>query len=160
MRSFILGEREGVAAIEFALLAPAFFMLMIGIFEVSYVVYMSSASQRAVEKTIYDIRTGHVFSTMTADELTADEWYRREICNRVALPNCQERVTISVERYDMNANSVWNSEDAGELSVGASETLMRVQVSFDLPDIVFSDLVFGDAVDTLTAGLTFMTEPY
>jgi len=160
IRQFLFSERKGVAAIEFALLAPAFFMLMIAIFEIAYYIYMSTSTQRAVEKTIYDLRTGQVFAAISEEDIDIEQWYASRLCGYVTLPDCSTNLSVRVERYDMNAQSIWNSEDAEELSAGGSETLMRVEAVFSLPSIIFTGMVFGENASEMTAGLTFMTEPY
>ncbi len=159
-RSFLIKERDGVAAIEFGLLAPSFFLLMIAIFEISYVVYMTNATQRAVEQAVYDLRTGHVFTVINEEDIDVETWYKNTLCQRISLPNCSNSVAVRVEQFDMSGASIWNSEDAGALSAGASESLMRVEVDFTLPSIIFTGMVFGESAQTMKTGLTFMTEPY
>ena len=160
IRSFLIRERDGVAAIEFGLLAPSFFMLMIAVFEIAYFVYMTNATQRAVERAVYDLRTGHVFTTINTDRIDVEAWYKNTLCRSVSLPNCANSVAVNVEHFDMSGTSIWNSDDSGMLSAGASETLMRVEVDFSLPGIMFTGMIFGESARTMTTGLTFMTEPY
>ena len=160
LRSFVIKERDGVAAIEFGLLAPSFFMLMIAIFEISYYVYMTTASQRAIEKAMYDLRTGHAYTVMNQQDWTIEEWYTESICERVTLPACESSLSIEIEQYDGNFDVFWNSNDAGALTAGTAGILMRVEVVFQLPEIVFTSLIFGDSATQLKTGLTFMTEPY
>ena len=160
LRSFIIKDRDGVAAIEFGILAPVFFLLMIAVFEISYYIYMSTSTQRAVEKAVYDLRTGHVFQTMQEEKINIETWYRQNICKYVSLNNCEQNIAISVEQYDEDFQSFWNSTEAGFLSAGATETLMRVEAEFRLPEIMFTDMIFGEEATRMRAGLTFMTEPY
>ena len=160
LRSFLIRDRKGVAAIEFALLAPSFFMLMMAIFEIGYFIFMSTSTQRAVETAAYDLRTGHVFQEINERNISVEQWYRGAVCETVPLSGCSESIEISIEFYDRDMNVYWSSASAGELSAGAAGILMRVEVIFELPSIMFTELVFGNAATRMTTGMTFMTEPY
>lgn len=160
IRKFI-AKNDGVAAIEFAILAPVFFALMTAIFEITLFVYSNSATQRAVENVIYDLRTGHVYNAMAAaGSPPTDEWFKSQICNQVSIPNCLSTVQVTTEQFDSDYNSVSNSDDTGQLQVGASGILMRVEAQVTVPNIAFTEAIFGEENMTIQAGLTFMTEPY
>ncbi|MBO6553617.1 MAG: pilus assembly protein [Roseitalea sp.] len=159
IRSFIVREKDGVAAIEFGLLAPAFFGLLIAIFEICYFVYASTSTQRAVEKAVFDLRTNHAATVVQQRNLTIEEWYRETICGRVSLSTCESTLQITIERYDQDMNQVWSTSDPDQLTLAPRETIMRVEAQVDMPSIMFTDLLFGDQAARLSSGITFMTEP-
>ena len=159
IRRFVIGEKRGVAAIEFGMLAPAFFMLMIAIFEICYYVYMSTATQRAVEKAVFDLRTNHAQTVVTQDSLSIEQWYRRAICGRVRLTTCEDTLNVSIELYDDAMNPIWSASTPDTLTLAPRATLMRVEAHVEMPTIIFTELIFGDEAARLATGITFMTEP-
>ena len=159
IKKFMRQDERGVSAIEFALLAPAFFMLMIAIFEICYFIYASTATQRALEKAILDIRTNHAQTVVNSSGMAIPEWYEQAICSRVSIPTCKDTIAVTVETYDEHGNRVWGTSNPEELRLGPRQTLMRVEVSIDAPEVMFTGLIFGDNGTTLNTGLTFMTEP-
>lgn len=159
IRRFIIGEKRGVAAIEFGLLAPAFFMLMIAIFEICYYVYMSTSTQRAVEKAVFDLRTNHAATVVTQNGYTIEQWYRDAICGRVMLTTCEDTLRVTIELFDDDMNPVWSTSDPDALTLAPRETLMRVEAFVEMPTVIFTELIFGDEAAKLGAGITFMTEP-
>ena len=159
IRQFVVAERKGVAAIEFGLLAPAFFMLMIAIFEICYYVYMSTSTQRAVEKAVFDIRTNHAATVISQNGWTIEEWYRDAICGRLNMSTCEDTLVVSLELYDDDMNPIWQTSDPDQLRLGPRETLMRVEARVEMPTVIFTELMFGDDAALLGTGITFMTEP-
>lgn len=159
IRKFVVADRRGVAAIEFGLLTPAFFMLMIAIFEICYFVYMSTATQRAVEKAVFDIRTNHAATVAAQNGFTIKQWYRDAICSRVNLSTCEHTLVVSLELYDDDMNPIWSTSDPDQLTLGPREALMRVEARLEMPTVMFTEYMFGDEAAKLGTGITFMTEP-
>ncbi len=159
IRKFIVGERKGVAAIEFGLLAPAFFMLMIAIFEICYYVYMSTATQRAIEKAVFDLRTNHAASIVQQNGFTIEEWYRDAICSRVNLSTCEHTLRVSIQLFDGDMNQIFSTSDPDQLTLGPRQSVMRVEAYLEMPTVMFTELIFGDEASKLGTGITFMTEP-
>lgn len=159
IRSFLFRDQRGVAAIEFGLLAPAFFMLMIAIIEICYYVYMSTSIQRAVEKAVFDLRTNHAATEVQDNNLQIKEWYEQAICSRVFLSTCEESLTVTIETYDDEYEPYWSTSNADELTLAPRETVMRVEAELNVPALVFTPLVLGDGASRMAAGITFMTEP-
>lgn len=159
IRRFVIGEKRGVAAIEFGLLAPAFFMLMIAIFEICYYVYMSTATQRAVEKAVFDLRTNHAQTIVTQNGISIEQWYRDAICGRVRLTTCEDTLSVSIEMFDDAMKPIWSTSDPDSLTLAPRDTLMRVEAQVEMPTIIFTEMIFGDAAARLATGITFMTEP-
>lgn len=154
-------NEDGIAAIEFALLAPVFFALLTAIFEISMFVYTNTAAQRAVEDAVYHMRTGNIYAELVASEESAEAWMKREICESLSLSSCISSLTVQVEKYDTNYEVYSNSSDpGGVIDAGASGILMRVETTVQVPNLVFTEAIFGTENLTITSGLTFMTEPY
>ncbi len=156
-----LKKDDGIAAIEFAILAPVFFALLTAIFEICMFVYTNTAAQRAVEDAVYHMRTGNVYAELAASEESAEQWLRREICESLSISGCLSTLTIQLEKYDTNYDVYADSsQPGGVIDAGASGILMRVETTVEVPNLVFTDAIFGTDNLTITSGLTFMTEPY
>lgn len=158
----LLSAKDGVSSIEFAILSPLFFALLTAVFEISNFVYQNASVQRAIEDVIYDIRTKEIYNVFAQDEYddySIEDFLRAEICKSVSVPDCKNNTDIFVQTFDTDYNSYTNSADGDELSLGSPETLMRVEASVTFPNILFTEAIFGKDDLTITAGLTFMTEP-
>ncbi|MEM5500115.1 TadE/TadG family type IV pilus assembly protein [Ahrensia kielensis] len=154
-------DKDGVAAIEFAILAPAFFALMAAIFEITYFIFVNTTAQRAVENVIYEMRTGYIYTQIKASgNLPPEQYLKNEICKNASIPNCLDTIKLSIEKYDGNYNSYDRSDDDGVVDAGTRETLMRLEAQIQVPSVVFGNAIFGKENMEITAGLTFMTEPY
>lgn len=70
--------RSGSAAIEFAMVAPVFFLFLFGIIETGVIFFANSALQNATDDVARLIRTGQISGHLTADDL------RTRICAEVA----------------------------------------------------------------------------
>lgn len=134
-------------------------MLMIAIFEICYFIYATTATQRALEKAILDVRTNHAQTVVSTSGMAIPEWYEQAICSRVFISTCEDTIHVTVETYDEDGNRVWGTSDPNELTLGPRETLMRIEVAMNAPNIVFTDMIFGDEITKIQTGLTFMTEP-
>ncbi len=89
----LLSDRSGIAAVEFALVAPIFFALIFSIFEAGWVITKIALVENAVEKTARGIYTGAVQNntSITPDTLIQD------ICDGiVVISDCSENVTLDV----------------------------------------------------------------
>lgn len=91
-RRFVRDVR-GVAAIEFAMLALPFFMLVFAILETGLVFMAETTLERGVESVARDVRTG----VFRADRLEEDE-FRERICDGVGfLLDCSKlKVDLAV----------------------------------------------------------------
>lgn len=88
-------SRTGSAAIEFAVVAPAFFLLLFGILETGLIFFASTVLENATDAAARMVRTGQVQSqNMTAAN------FRTTICNQIApLLACDGNLQIDVESY-------------------------------------------------------------
>jgi Flp pilus assembly protein TadG len=91
-----LHSQRGSAALEFAVVAPVFFALMLGILEIGTMTFAQFALQNAVTQTGRLVRTGQAqainFATATqcvnnnvaGNYTSAADWYRGQICCNVS----------------------------------------------------------------------------
>lgn len=84
-------NREGTAAIEFAILAIPFFMLLFAILELAIVFFINSTLNHAVSEAGRQIRTGSFQSCGT------QATFKQLVCNNMSgLGNCEKRLRIDV----------------------------------------------------------------
>ena len=87
-----LKNREGTAAIEFALLAIPFFMLLFAILELAVVFFISSTLNHAVSEAGRQIRVGNVQACGGSQDS-----FKALVCSEMAgLGNCEKRLRIDV----------------------------------------------------------------
>ena len=91
-----LKNREGTAAIEFAILAIPFFMLLFAILELAIVFFINSTLNHAVSEAGRQIRTGN-FQACGGTQ----ENFKTLVCeNMQGLGNCDKRLRIDVVTED------------------------------------------------------------
>lgn len=95
LRRMRVRTQSGSAAVEFALIAPVFFLLLFGIIESGLIYFASSTLENATNDAARLIRTGQVQTgNMTAVQ------FRQQICNQIApLLACDGNLQIDVESY-------------------------------------------------------------
>ncbi|HEY0266807.1 MAG TPA: TadE/TadG family type IV pilus assembly protein [Rhizomicrobium sp.] len=99
-RRFAADAEKGSAAIEFAMVAPVFFVLLMGTLEGGLMFFSQSALQNAVTEMGRQIRTGQAQSaSMTQDQ------FRTGVCNMVTpLIACDGNLAIDVQAYGSYSN--------------------------------------------------------
>lgn len=112
-------SRSGSAALEFAFIAPVFFVLMMGTLESGVIFFAQNNLTEAVNEAGREIRTGSAQSsdhTKNADGTptqyaTEADWFRQQICNQAGmlLPNCATTLQIDVESTSSFGNLAFNS---------------------------------------------------
>lgn len=86
-----LKNREGTAAIEFAILAVPFFMLIFAVLELAIVFFINSTLNHAVSEAGRQIRTGNFQACGTQAK------FKQLVCaNMSGLGNCEKRLRIDV----------------------------------------------------------------
>jgi Flp pilus assembly protein TadG len=87
--------RAGSAAVEFAMIAPVFFLLLMGIMENGVIYFAGATLQNATDDIARQIRTGQA----QAAGMTQQQ-FRTAICNEIApLLACDANLQIDVESY-------------------------------------------------------------
>lgn len=97
----LLRDTRGSAAVEFAMLAPAFFGLLFSMFEIGITYTADALLQDAINDTARMIRTGQAQGAgMTRQE------FRDEVCDRIdVLLACDQRLQIDVRTFNRFANA-------------------------------------------------------
>lgn len=99
--------KSGSAALEFAIVAPVFFVLMMGTLESGVIFFAQNVLTEAVDNAGREIRTGAAQSTdhtKNADGTPTQyaneaDWFKQQICSdaSILLPNCTSTLQIDVE---------------------------------------------------------------
>lgn len=89
-------DRRGVAAVEFAMVALPFFLLIFGLLEVCMLFLVSTAMEHAVQEASRQIRTGQ------AQESGFNEQnFRTSVCDKFfGLLDCDDKLHIDVKAID------------------------------------------------------------
>ncbi len=161
----------GSAAIEFAMIAPVFFMFLFGIIEVGVIFFAGSMLQNATSDTARKIRTGQLSGTLTSTQLVAD------ICGQVdgliSSSACTSGLAVDLRSYSSFGSSSYPSvtNADGSLNTGAmqvqatadcSVVLMRSYYSWSIMTPLLSTLLqtMPGGKYLLTSTAAFRTEPY
>src|SRR5215472_10661795 len=95
MRSMHLRANSGSAGIEFAMIAPVFFLFLMGIIETGIIFFGNSTLQFAADDVARQVRTGQVQSA----NLTAAQ-FRTLVCNDIStLLACDSNLQVDVETF-------------------------------------------------------------
>lgn len=98
-------DQAGVTVIEFAMIAPAMILVLLGVFEAGFNMYVNSVLQGAVE------RAGRDSSLETADRSNIDQIVSNQV--RTVIPSA----TIGFERMSYeNFSDVWRPEEYNDLN--------------------------------------------
>lgn len=88
-------SRKGSAAIEFAMIAPVFFLLIFGIIETGILFFADSTLQHATDDAARQVRTGQIQS----QNLSATD-FRNSICAEIAaIMNCDSNLQIDLRSF-------------------------------------------------------------
>lgn len=86
--------RAGVTAVEFALIAPSFFMMLFGTIESSIMYYVATSMEGEVQIAARQIRTGNI---QKADDPLAE--FRSMLCSNLGNLAACEAVVIDVRTF-------------------------------------------------------------
>lgn len=162
-------DRRGATAIEFALVAVPFVMIVLAIIEISMMYAAHSIMLGATQDAVRAVRTGQVQAISDPDE--ADKFFREQLCKHIPirLVDCnsiQFHVEV-LESFATAAPSVVVDEDGnieGGTDYGEEEDVLMVTVLYYHP--MFSPMMaafFADSPNNtrlLTGTFVFQTEPY
>ena len=131
-RRFSRESRSGSAIIEFALIAPVFFLLIFALMEIGIIFFAQSTLQRAANDVARLIRTGQAQSgAMTQTQIHA------QVCADIApLIPCDGNLRVDVESFSnfggasfsppLNASGNFNSDNAYSPGTSCNVVLVRV----------------------------------
>ena len=169
-RSFrrLLADRNGVAAIEFALLALPLFMLIFAIIELSLMFFVNSALDASVQKISRMIRTGEVASSGITQAA-----FKAKICNDLLLSfSCSANLLVKVDVLsDLSSAASANPINAsGNLAVtetynigkGSDYVLVQAFLPWDavVNFFTFSSNKLADGRYLLGSSALFRNEPF
>jgi Flp pilus assembly protein TadG len=94
-----LADRRAAVMVEFAVVGPIFFLLLLVVFEVSYDLYLNEVLDTALQATARQIATG------TAQPTTASNLISGTLCpNALGLLNCNN-LYVTVQRIDTTSTT-------------------------------------------------------
>ncbi len=164
--------REGMAALEFAIVVLPFFLLTIGLAEISMIGFAQTSLDYAVSETARQIRTGQAqmggLSKGEIEELLCDE------VNNFVVLSCDGNLFLDVNRFDSFVeaeNGVQDPIEDGEFQdpgfgyePGAPSDIVvvrayyRWEIMTPLFEPVFENVAGGQRI--LIATMMFRNEPY
>lgn len=168
--SRFLRATGGSAAMEFAFIAPPFFLLLFSLFEVGTTYLAGGSLQNAANETARLIRTGQV----QAASMTEAE-FRTQVCNRLNsdIMPCDARLKIDVRRYasfggvnppsPLDSGGNWITDFRFEPGGACDIVLVRLfyQWSTLTPGLgeAFANVQVGDGL-LIQASAAFRNEPF
>ena len=161
--------RAGSAALEFAFIAPIFFVLLMGTIEVGILFFAQSVLQNATNDAARLIRTGQV----AAASMTQTQ-FRTYICNEISpLLACDANLQIDVESYSSFSSVTYTSAltssntlntNLANYSVGAACSIVLVRTFYTwnvvTPLLTTFMVNMANSQHLLTAAAAFRNEPY
>ncbi len=163
------GRKSGSAAIEFAFVAPVFFIFLMGTIETGIMFLGDFVLQNATNDAAREIRTGQVaLGSVTQAQ------FRTMVCNKVApILKCDSRLQIDVEtfpsfssvtltnpvRADGTLDPSLNNWQPGTV---CSIVLVRAFYTWDVVTPILTPFLVNMASDQhlLAAAAAFRNEPY
>jgi Flp pilus assembly protein TadG len=140
---FRADANKGSAAIEFAFIAPIFFVLLLGIFESAILFFSQAALQSGVSTAGRLVRTGQTAcysgSGSSCKPITEAQ-LKQQICNAAGalLPSCTTKLTLDMEASPSGFGSV-------SVPVPTSNNADPSKQTFTAPD----KFDLGDACDVV-----------
>ncbi|MEQ8748904.1 MAG: pilus assembly protein, partial [Amphiplicatus sp.] len=105
-RGRFLRDRRGASAVEFAIVAPVFLMLMFSTFEVGWYYFVNSTVDGAATSAARMLRTGQ------AHGVSSGEFFHQIVCPKVKLlGDCSSRMTVEVKKFDNFTDLAAHSTD-------------------------------------------------
>jgi Flp pilus assembly protein TadG len=164
--------RGGASAVEFAIIALPFLMLVFGIMEISMIYLVSTTLDNATVDVARQIRTGAFQNGATANQTEA--YFQSEICNELSWlgSNCSSNLYIDVRTFSSfntmtqpspiqsgkvtQANLQFSPGNAGDI------VMVRAFYQWTLIAPALDGMVatMNGGSTLLTATSTFKNEPY
>ena len=163
-----MGDRQGATAVEFALIAAPFFLLIFAILEIALIFFASAIIENAVSMAARDIRTGEL---QTAGQGEVE--FRAAVCEQIrAVADCG-RLSIDVRTFENFASTRFAPpvSDDGDLDdsgftfdPGQAQDIVVVRVFYDWP-LLGPGMINGLANmpgnrRLISAATAFRNEPY
>jgi len=172
-----LKNKEGTAAIEFAILAIPFFMLLFAVLELAIVFFINSTLNHAVSEAGRQIRTGNF------QDCGSKEKFKELVCaNMSGLGNCEKRLRLDVvsgadfgsitlpipadpPEVDPNDSSSTDDIPNGDFdNTGANEPVVIRGLYYHKlvlpPQLTRLESIPGKGIRLLSATTAFRNEPF
>lgn len=164
------GEK-GSAAIEFAMIAPVFFLFLFGIIETGVIFFGTAMLQNATDDTARQIRTGQLQGALTSAQLVAQVC--SEISGLISSSDCTNNLQIDLRSYTSFGASSYPSVTKSDGTVDPA--LLKVQTAADCSVVLFRSFypwkimtpLMSTLLENTTTGIymlsssaAFRTEPY
>lgn len=173
-------DESGIAVVEFALTAPLFLLLIMGIFDFSWQMYANQVLQGAVSKAARDA----TLETNASDQSALDAGVRERVLN--VFPDAQVSFTrLAYNSYDevgdpesfndtnkngeydagecfedVNGNGVWDS-DRGQTGNGGADDVVLYTASMRITRVLPVWRMLGQSqVVTLKSTTVLRNQPY
>ena len=182
----LLRDTRGVAAVEFAIIAPTFALLLVGGFDVAHSLYMRGVMQGVLQKTARDsaLESGGSAAQQTAiDNKVRDQvlaihrqatvrfkrrYYRNfaeataKIAERVTHDSNANGWCDTGDRYvDANNNNGWDDDGGNEGQGGAKDrVLYTVTVSYPRMLPLHKFITALPSTEVVTASAALINQPY
>ena len=166
-----MGAERGAAAVEMALVATPFLMLLFGILEIGMIFLISAELENAMSLAARTVRTGQ-FQSGTTPTAAA---FKTAVCNNFGwglASDCTTRLNIDVRTYSsfsavttpsLVSNGTFNTSQV-TFTPGAANDIVVVRAYYQWPLIA---PFFDQALQQLNGGVTLITsttvfrnEPY
>ena len=171
----LLRDRTGAAAIEFAIVAPVFLMMLFGSFEFGLNIYLRSV----LEGSMQQAGRNSTLQTAQSNQSTIDAYVSNQVHN--ILPNAT--VTFDRENYsnfsavgrpedftdsnsngvhdagecfqDINGNGVWDA-DAGRNGIGGANDVVYYTATVNYSSFISAGAAFGISPTTTIKATTIL----
>lgn len=159
-------DREGAAAVEFALLVLPFFTLIFVIIQISLMFFIETGLDGALTKTARKVRTG--YSTTNAWTITS---FKNDLCANLALSfGCSSKVLVvatvvtdmgSIHNTPPTTNGVLTVTEQYNTGTSGNYVLIHVYLPWMpiLPLYNFAGSTLNDGTYILGAATLFKNEP-
>lgn len=154
-RRGLLGNNEGIAALEFALIAPTFILIIMGVIEFSLIMFTQATIESATSNTARMGKTGYTAPGVTRQQMLIDN-----VAERTAGLLDPANISVTMTTYssfdnvndpepylddngngffdpgetytDINGNGQWD-QDMGAAGAGAANEIVVYTVSYPWP---------------------------
>lgn len=171
-------SQRGSAAIEFAIIAPVFLVMMFSICEIGWVNFAKTVVERGNNEAARLLRTGQI---QTIDISENPDAQRQAVYDRlcdfaIIFGNCDQKVFVEVDTYAsfsalaadtseiVCANSAQSIQDDASFDPGTDSAIVRIRTCVlyeTLNPVVGMSLARTDgSSDRLTSQFLFRVEPF
>lgn len=167
---------EGATAVEFALVAGPFFLLLIGIFELGLIFMLSLTLENAIAKNGRRIRTGELQAVSSGQEAATLEAFRTKVCDDMAWmkADCLQHLSLDVRTVTtfaaVNLDPPINDHQLDKTNFGfkpgtggPSPSIVLVRAWYEWPliaPLMNQALVKLPGQTLITSAVVFSNEPY